>query len=170
MPVPPIAAAAMGLAAAVLVAATVLLPATAEESQRPSNHWLLDLDEHDERFARIEQQFGGFSRAMWEVGERYERTYVALAEGNLPLAAYHWEKIGDAIRSGYLRRPARQANADAKFLDGSWQATGEALKGTEIDAARQAFLEARRACLACHVAEGVPFINGQPLFRNTESF
>jgi len=136
----------------------------------PSNHWLLDVAESDDRFMRIEQQFGGFSGAMWAVRERYERVYEALVDGNLPLAAYHWDKIGEHIRLGYLRRPGRRPNADALFLDGQWQAAGKVFQGEDIAAARAAFLEARKACMACHVAERVPFMNDQPLFRRTESF
>jgi hypothetical protein len=136
----------------------------------PSNHWLLDAEDDEERFRRIEQQFGGFSSAMWVVGERYERTYDALVDGNLPLAAYHWEKLGDDIRHGYMRRPARRTHADALFLDGAWKKTGAALAEDDLDAARESFLRARKACIACHVAERVPFMNDQPLFRRTDAF
>jgi hypothetical protein len=144
--------------------------ASSNESARPSNHWLLDLEDADERFGRIEDQFSGFSRAMWEVGHRFERTYDALVDGNLALAGYHWEKIGDSIRLGYLRRPGRRDNSDAMFLDGPWRGALEALQDDDLDDARRAFLAARGACMACHQAERVDFMNDQWLFRRTESF
>jgi hypothetical protein len=154
----------------ILISASTALGET-EEPQAPSgNHWLLDAEDDEERFRRIEQQFGGFSNAMWAVGVRYGHAYDALVDGNLPLAAYHWEKIGDNIRLGYQRRPARQAHADALFLDDAWKDAMTAFRSDDLDAAREAFLGAREACMACHVAERVPFMNDQPKFERTRSF
>lgn len=160
---------AWGLAALLLSGLPPALSADAD-SRPVSNHWLLEAEDDEARFARLEQQFGGFSEAMRAVGQRYERVYEGLARGNLPLASYHWEKLGEAIRLGYMRRPARQGNADVMFLDGAWKQAAEAFQADDIDAAREAFLAARGACMACHVAERVPFMNDQPLFDRTGSF
>lgn len=144
--------------------------AITQETPKKSENWLLEAKDDAERFKRIQQMFGGFSSAMQIVGERYERSYDAVAEGNFDLAIYHWKKIKDAIELGYLRRPAREANSVALFLDKPWKTAGEAFALKEINKAREAFLSARSACMACHIAENVPFMNDQPLFRRTAIF
>jgi len=75
-----------------------------------------------------------------------------------------------AIELGYLRRPAREANAIALFLKGPWASAGETLASKEIEKAREGFLAARSACLACHLAEKAPFMKDQPKFRRTATF
>ena len=141
-----------------------------QETPKKSENWLLDAKDDTERFKLIQQMFGGFSSAMQIVGERYERTYDALAETNYDLAMYHWKKIKDAIELGYLRRPAREANSVALFLNEPWKTAGEAFALKEKEKAINAFLSARSACMACHIAENVPFMNDQPLFRRTAIF
>ncbi len=144
--------------------------AMAQEPPKQSDNWLLDAKDDTERFKRIQQMFGGFSAAMQIVGERYDRTYDAITDGNHDLASYHWKKIKEAIELGYLRRPAREANSVALFLKGPWASAGEAIASKEMEKAKESFLAARSACLACHVAEKVPFMNDQPKFRRTASF
>jgi hypothetical protein len=104
---------------------------------------------------------------MWEVGERFQSVYDALGDENYELAAYHWEKIKVTIVNGYIKRPKRQANAEAIFVDGVYQPVLDALKSQDSRRAWDAFELARNACQACHMAENVGFINNQPLFRNT---
>ncbi len=125
--------------------------------------WLVDVDE-DTRAERLSSYLGGFSAAMWEVGERYQRMVQAIRDENLELAAYHWDKIGLAIRGGYMKRPARQANADKLFMDEVWPRYLDTLKSGDTRAAREGFDQARAACVACHVAEDVGFMNRQPMF------
>ncbi|MCH8544939.1 MAG: hypothetical protein LAT61_15355 [Alcanivorax sp.] len=142
--------------------------------------WLLEQDSHAARFEQLESYLGGFSSAMWETGHRYDIVYAAIADGNYALADYHWQKIRSAIRNGYTKRPARQANADALFLDGAWGELASALETAKESAkenengngaeVRDAFMVARSACMACHVAEDVPFMNDQKMFRDTDSF
>lgn len=144
--------------------------AGAEQPPKPSDNWLLDAKDDTERFKRIQQMFGGFSLSMQLVGERYDRTYDAIADGNYDLAAYHWKKIKETIELGYLRRPAREANAVAIFLKGPWVSASEAIASKDKVAAKKQFLLARAACMACHVAEKVPFMNDQPKFRKTVTF
>ena len=144
--------------------------AMAQEPSKQSDNWLLDARDDAERFKRIQQMFGGFSATMQIVGERYDRTYDAVAEDNLDLAEYHWKKIKEATELGYLRRPARKANAVDMFLKGPWLSAGEAFASKQKEKAREAFLSARSACMDCHQAENVPFMNNQPKFRRTGTF
>jgi hypothetical protein len=142
----------------------------AETPETTSDNWLLDAKDDTERFQRIQQMFGGFSMAMQLVGERYDRVYDAITDGNYDLATYHWKKIKETIELGALRRPARAANAETIFLKGPWVAVSEALTAQNKVKAREQFLMARSACMACHVAEKVPFMNDQPKFRRTAKF
>ena len=128
-----------------------------------ADDWLIDADE-DTRAERLSSYLGGFSAAMWEVGNRWERMAWAIQDDNFELAHYHWDKVGDAIRGGYMKRPARQANADAMFLDGIWKKYLETLESGDSEAIRKQFDQARDACMACHVAEDVAFMNRQPMF------
>jgi len=143
---------------------------SAEPPPKTNDNWLLDAKDDTERFKRIQQMFGGFSMSMQIVGERYERTYDAITDGNYDLANYHWKKIKETIELGYLRRPAREANAVAIFLKGPWGSVSEALASKDMEKAKEQFLMARTACIACHVAEKVPFMNDQSKFRRTATF
>jgi hypothetical protein len=158
------------LIAAVLVCGVLACFVVAQEIPEKSDNWLIDAADDAERFSLIEKMFGGFSRAMQIVGERYLRTYDAVVDGNLDLANYHWTKIKDTIELGYLRRPSRKAHADALFLNGPWRTAQEAILSKDGKTASEAFLSARKACMTCHAAERVPFMNDQPLFRNTAEF
>ncbi|MCU0574916.1 MAG: hypothetical protein MUC41_18285 [Syntrophobacteraceae bacterium] len=159
------------VAAALLVGAfSPSFPGMAQESTKASENWLLDAKDDTERFRRVQQMFGGFSAAMLVVAERYERTYDAVAEGNHELASYHWKKIREAMELGTLRRPGREANAQALFLKETWGATEKAIASKDNAKAKEWLLAARSACMACHMAEKVVFMNDQPLFRRTATF
>jgi cytochrome c553 len=103
---------------------------------------------------------------MWEVGERYEKLYAALVGGNLELASYHWAKIKLTIENGTMKRPARKANADAIFLNGTWDAANEAFRSGDRKAAWRGFGRARASCMKCHEAERVGYMNDQPMFTD----
>ncbi len=133
-------------------------------SQVVADDWLVDVDEKT-RAERLSSYLGGFSSAMWEVGERYQHMFQAIRDENFALAHYHWDKIGEAIRGGYLKRPGRQANSDKLFLDTIWPIYLETLTSGHADAIRSQFSQARDACIACHTAENVGFMNDQPMFR-----
>lgn len=139
--------------------------ATAEKPEQGSG-WLLEAPSDQERFDRLQDYLGGFSSAMWEVGERFDSVYVAIVEENYPLADYHWAKIADAIRGGALKRPAREANSNALFLEGAWVEMRQALDTGNVDTVRAAYESARHACMNCHIAEGVAFMNDQPILRD----
>jgi hypothetical protein len=155
------------MAVAIFVIFSVACLAMALETAKQSDNWLLDAEDDTERFKRIQQMFGGFSAAMQGVGDRYERTFEAVIEGNFNLADYHWKKVRDAIELGFLRRPGRKANAVALFLEDPWPTLEEALAAKDGQLSKEALLSARSACMTCHVAENVPFINDQPMFRRT---
>lgn len=130
-----------------------------------SRKWLSDADE-DTRYERLEYYLGGFSSAMWETGERYQRAEQAIYDENYDLAYYHWDKIKGAIERGAMKRPDRRDNAERMFLDSAWKTLAEALQAPDEHDVRGAFTQAKAACMACHGAEGVPFMNDQPLFRD----
>ena len=140
--------------------------ATADSTQKAGGGWLLDAPDDEARFERLQDYLGGFSSAMWEVGERFDHAYVAIQDENYSLAAYHWEKIADAVRNGYRKRPARQANADRMFLDSAWITLRDALATTDRASIHSEWEIAREACMACHVAEDVAYMNDQPLLRD----
>lgn len=129
-----------------------------------SDGWLGSAASDAERFRELERYLGGFSSAMWETGERYRYVHQALRDENFELAAYHWDKIGDAIRNGYRKRPGRQENSDAIFLDAVWERVLVEFQDGKAEAAWAAFEQGRAACQACHEAEDVAFVNAQPMF------
>ena len=130
--------------------------------------WLLAEESDQARFQRLEGYLGGFSRAMWETGYRFEQVHDAVVRENYPLASYHWGKIRTAIENGYMKRPGRRANADALFLDSAWGKLDQALKDGETTQVKHAYSQARQACMACHVAEQVPFMNEMAVLRDSE--
>jgi len=50
------------------------------------------------------------------------------------------------------------------FLGQQWQAFNDALESKDAKRIGPAFGQAKGACMACHAAEKVGFINDQPLF------
>ncbi|MFA0812279.1 hypothetical protein [Microbulbifer epialgicus] len=131
--------------------------------------WLLNAKNEKERLILLQNYLGGFGASMWEVGARYKHIYTALQDENFELAIYHWKKIKIAIENGYLKRPARKENADAIFLNSVY---GDVLKSFEvkdIKKAWQGFSTGRSACMACHTAERIPWMNDQPMFRDTQA-
>lgn len=135
-----------------------------------TKHWLLEAESDEERFRRLEYYLGGFSQSMREVGFRYRYTFFSILDGNFELADYHWDKIRRAIERGYMKRPDRRKNAEEKFLDDDWQVLSDSLKNGDADQIRADFKRARKACMECHKAEDVEFMNNQGLFRDTAEF
>jgi hypothetical protein len=104
---------------------------------------------------------------MSEVGTRFLEVHDAVSQGNYELATYYWEKIYDAINTGLMRRPARTRNAESLFVNGIWQDTHAALLAGEPQRIREKLRDARQACMACHAAEGVAYLNGVRALRDT---
>lgn len=144
--------------------------ASAQPSPAPSrDDWLLNAPDDTARFRLLQSQARGFSASMIEVGQRYQAMYDAVADGNFALAVYQWEKIRDAIQTGATRRPGRQPNAEARFLRPLFEPVLTAFRAGDAGRARSGFAEVRAACMSCHEAERVGFLNDQPLFRRTAS-
>lgn len=142
-------------------------PAARAQPAPEPNNWLLNAPDDTTRFRLLQGQASGFHVSMQIVGQRYQALYDAVADGNFDLAAYQWEKIRETIVAGYQRRPRRQANADKEFVQKVYDPVLAAFRSRDPSRARAAFGEARAACMACHEAERVAFMNDQPLFRRT---
>lgn len=142
------------------------VPAIAGESitQTDTKYWITKAPNEETKDKRIERYLRGFDQPMWEVGERYERINQAVQDNNLDLALYHWKKIKTTIENGLMKRPARRANAEAIFLDRIWGEVKQDFASGNFEQARKGLAKARNACMACHAAEKVPFMNNQPLF------
>lgn len=133
--------------------------------QADSRGWLLDPKTTDARFERLQNYLGGFSSAMQETGQRYDSIHDALIRDNPELARYHWSKIRQTIEQGIIKRPARAANAKAILLDNTWAQVDAAFASGNPATAWQGYEQAKTACMACHVAEKVAFMNQQPVFE-----
>lgn len=138
-----------------------------EQQKPPSKSWLRDADSDAERFRRIEINERGFSQAMVEVGNRFLEVHEAVSHEEYELATYYWEKIQDVINTGLMRRPDRTRNAEGMFLTGPWKNVHEALQAGERARIQDALKGARQACIACHVAEGVAYMNATRALRQT---
>lgn len=140
------------------------------QDEPPSRRWLRDARDDDERFRRIEIYAGGTDQQMWQIGYRYEEVYDAITNEQWELGSHHWGKLRNVFNVALMKRPNRTPNAEAMFLDETWQRLAAALEDGDAAAARLAFLEERQACLACHVAEGYGFVNGMAMFQETARF
>lgn len=150
---------------AVVIAGALGACAKDTNDQVQGDGWLTGAPDQQARTERLEQYLRGFDQPMWEIGERYQRVEQALRDENWELAAYHWDKIKSTLEGGVMKRPARGKNAEALFLGAPWQDLDSALaKATPADIG-PAFARAKNACMACHAAENVAYMNDQPLFR-----
>lgn len=66
-----------------------------------------------------------------------------------------------------MRRPGRTRNAEGMFLDGPWKQMHAAFSSGDRTCIAAEFENAQQACMACHVAEGKPFLNDGSVFRRT---
>jgi hypothetical protein len=140
--------------------------AQSSEGQAASKKWITQAANDPERFQRIEKYLRGFDQPMWEVGERYEKFHAALVRENFELASYHWAKIKLTIENGTMKRPARRTSADTFLLTRTWDSVDEALKSGNLAIAWKGFETARTACMKCHEAEDVRYMNDQPMFTD----
>jgi hypothetical protein len=155
-------------AALVFSPASISVAHSEESTTAPDpDDWLLNAPNDEARWKLMQNQLRGFSAAMKEVGERYRSLYDAIGDENYDLAEYQLKKIKEAIVAGYTRRPKRQPNADAIFVDGVYGPAMTDIKSGDQRRAWEAFASVRNACMACHEAEKVGFMNHQPLFRST---
>lgn len=140
------------------------------QTKPPSPNWLLDAKDDQERFRRIQIYAGGSDQQMWQVGYRYQQVYHAIVDQNWELGVHHWTKLRDVLNVALMKRPFRTPNAEAMFLDTAWPHLYEALKAKDPVKAREAFLVERSTCMACHIAEKMPYMNDSPIFRDTAAF
>lgn len=137
---------------------------SADDQAKKQKGWLTGAESDSNRFELLQRYLRGFDQPMWEVGERYKSIHEALERDNFELANYHWDKIKVTIENGYLKRPARQQNAEKTLLNVTWHEVKAAFESKDSKRARNGFSQARAACMACHAAESVPYMNNQPLF------
>ena len=137
----------------------------------PGGNWLLGAKDDAERFRRLQIYAGGTDQQMWQVGYRYEQVYRAIVDENWDLGTYQWGKLRDILNVALMKRPNRTPSAEALFLDDKWAQLDGALKAKNRAAARDAFLNVeRQACMQCHVAESMAWLNNTPLFTSTATF
>lgn len=144
--------------------------AEAQDKAPPTGNWLLDARTDEERFRRLQIYSGGTDQQMWQIGYRYEQVYRAIVDENWELGTHHWGKLRDVLNVALMKRPNRTPNAEALFLNSTWKTLDDALKSKNSASARQTFLTERDSCMACHVAEGMAFLNNTPIFRDTARF
>jgi len=142
-----------------------------KQTKPPSNNWLLDANDDTERFRRLQVVAGGTDIPMWEIAHRYEELYVAIQNNNWEMGVYHWEKVQDRMNTAGMKRPARTQNIEGMFFDnGVWKSMHDALTSRDPGRMRTQFQAVRQACMACHLAEKVGFLNDSSVFKRTESF
>ena len=137
------------------------------QAQKKGDDWLQGAASDEQRFKRLESHLRGFSTQMIEVGERFLRLHTAVSTKNYELALYQLDKIKAAIDAGIVKRPRRKASADFFFFDGAYPAAEKAFKSGDPAKATVAFEALREACMACHKAEKIAFMNEQPVFWRT---
>jgi len=160
--------AAIGLTTAALASIHVLAQQGDGDGNGESDGWLTGASDTDEQMLLLENYLRGFSTSMRETGDRFQSMHQAIEDENYALASYQWDKLREAIELGIMKRPDRAENAVTMFLGEPWTQLSEALESGEREAIVERFNVARNVCMACHAAEGVPWMNDMPMFRDTE--
>jgi hypothetical protein len=143
----------------------------AKQIKPASRKWLLDANDDAERMRRIELWAGAGDSEMQDIAHRLEELHGAIQTQNWDLGIYHLEKIRGRMIVAGMKRPTRTQNLEAVFLDsGVYQAMHDALTRKNPDQARAEFQNTRQACMACHAAERLEFINASGVFRRIETF
>jgi hypothetical protein len=143
----------------------------AEQTKPASSQWLLDANDDTERFRRLQIMFSGTETLMWEISHRFDALFVAIEKKNWEMGVYQWEKIRDKMNHAAMKRPVRTQNLESKFLEnGVWQNMHDALYSKDFDRIKPEFMLVRKACMECHIAENVGFLNDSPVFARTEAF
>jgi cytochrome c553 len=138
----------------------------AKQTKPASRHWLLDANDDAERFRRVESWAGSIDAEMQIIAHRFEELHAAIRQGSWDLATYHWEKILGRMNVASMKRPTRTQNIEALFLEaGPSQSMNDALKARDPTRSSAAFQTVLQACIACHAAEKVGFVNDSPMFR-----
>ena len=80
-------------------------------------------------------------------------------------ALFNWDGIDGSLSRGLVRRPDRTEPAEA-FLYAIFDQVMEDFESEDLVRARAGFMTARDACMGCHVASDLAYINDQRMFRN----
>jgi hypothetical protein len=143
----------------------------AKQTKPPSRQWLRDANDEAERLRRIELWAGAGDLEMQDIAHRLEELHAAIQKENWDMGIYQLEKIRGRVLVAAIKRPARTQNLEALFLEnGVYQSMHDALTSKNPEKARTEFQKTRQACMACHIAEKLGFINDSGVFRRVESF
>lgn len=163
-----LAALAIGLMLGAPAMAQTSAPAPQIWQQTTNSNWLLEAPNDTERFRRLQFILRGTDIPMWEISYRFDMVYEALGLRNYDMATYQWEKIRDSLRGAALKRPNRRPNAEGIFLGGVYEEVAAAFKTKDANKAWEGFDLARGACMSCHEAENLGFMNQSAIFARTE--
>jgi hypothetical protein len=143
----------------------------AKQTKPPSRNWLRDANDDTERLRRIELWAGAGDLEMQDIAHRLEELHAAIEQDNWTLGIYQLEKIKGRMLVAGIKRPTRTKNLEEVFLDsGVYSALHEALSAHNRVQVRVEFQRARQACMTCHVAEGIAFVNGSKVFNRVATF
>jgi uncharacterized protein (UPF0210 family) len=131
---------------------------SAENNYSTKSNWLLETKGSEQKFRAVQKQLRGFDLAMVEVGYRFNSFYFAIKDKNYDLAHYQLDKIKKAIENGIQRRPKREENSKAMFLDTQYKNMKEVLDKKNEKQIWKEYENTKKICNACHAAENVPFI------------
>jgi hypothetical protein len=150
---------------------TKLDPELAKQSKPPSRNWLRDADDDSERFRRIELWAAAGDQEMHETAARMRELHAAIQRESWEMAIFQLEKIRGRMIVAMTKRPVRTQNMEALFFDsGVYKDLHDSLTSKDWQRARTEFMRTRAACMACHAAEKIPFINESAVFRDVAEF
>ncbi len=143
----------------------------AKQVKPPSRNWLRDANDDTERMRRIELWGAAGDLEMQDIAHRMEELHAAIQAESWDMGIYQLEKIRGRMIVAAIKRPTRTQNMEAMFLDsGVYQSLHAALKAKDGVQARSGFMQARDACMGCHIAEKIGFINGSAVFKRVAQF
>lgn len=143
----------------------------AKQTKAPSRNWLRDANDDAERLRRIELWAGAGDLEMQDIAHRLEELHAAIEQENWDMGIYQLEKIRGRMIVAAIKRPTRTQNLGGIFLDsGVYRSLHEALSAKNSVQARVEFQNTRLACMACHVAEKIAFVNASAVFKRIALF
>jgi hypothetical protein len=150
---------------------TKLDPELAKQSKPPSRNWLRDADDDSERFRRIELWAAAGDQEMHEIDARIRELHAAIQRESWEMAIFQLEKIRGRMIVAMTKRPVRTQNMEAIFFDsGVYKDLHNSLTSKDGQRARTEFMRTRAACMACHAAEKISFINESAVFQDIAEF
>jgi hypothetical protein len=144
-------------------------PELLKQTKPPSRQWLLDANDDAERFRRLELWGSAGDLEMQNIAHRLQALHASIQKESWDLAIYHLEKMKGRMTVVMLKRPTRTQNMEAVFLEsGVYKTLHDALTSRKSELARSAFQGVRQACMNCHVAEKLGFLNDSAVFRQID--